>query len=145
MENKTQVLLNRAIFLLTIIGLAVSAYLFYTYVREKPIVCLNTGCEVVRDSPYAYFYGIPLPAFGLLMYVFIFILSFFRTTTDKKKYLLLASKLIFLSSAVGFLTSLYLTYLEAFVIKAYCIWCLTSAFVITLIFILSAYELRRFK
>ncbi len=145
MENKTQILLNRAIFFFGLIGFAISAYLFYTYTQEKPIVCLNTGCEVVRDSPYAYVLGIPLPAFGLAMYLLVIVVSFLRTTLDKKEHLRLAKKLIFVSSALGFLTSAYLTYLEAFVIKAYCIWCIFSAIVVTLIFILSAYELRRFK
>ena len=145
MENKTQVLLNRAIFFLALVGFVISAYLFYTYTQEKPIVCLNTGCEIVRDSPYSYVFGIPLPAFGLVMYILVIAVSFLRTTLDKKEYLRLANKLVFVSSAIGFLTSAYLTYLEAFVIKAYCIWCVASAIVVTLIFILSAYELRRFK
>ena len=144
-ENKTQILLNRAIFFLALVGFAISAYLFYTYVQEKPIVCLNTGCEVIRDSPYSYIFGIPLPAFGLAMYLLVIVVSFLRTTLDKKEHISLAKKLIFISSALGFLTSAYLTYLEAFVIKAYCIWCVASAIVVTLIFILSAYELRRFK
>ena len=145
MENKTQILLNRAIFFLALVGFAISTYLFYTYIQEKPIVCLNTGCEVVRDSPYSYVLGIPLPAFGLAMYFVVLVISFLKTTLDKKEHLRLAKKLIFISSAIGFLSSAYLTYLEAFVIKAYCIWCIASAVVVTLIFIFSAYELRRFK
>lgn len=145
MGSKTQIILNRAIFFLALIGLAISAYLFYTYVQEKPIVCLDTGCETVRESPYSSVFGIPLPAFGLLMYFFVVVASFFRTTLENINHILLTRKLIFISSALGFLVSAYLTYLEAFIIKAYCSWCVSSAIVVTLIFILSAYELRRFK
>lgn len=145
MLSSKQILLNRVIFFLALVGFFISAYLFYTYTQEKPIVCLNTGCETVRDSPYSYVLGIPLPFYGLLMYIFIVALSFLRTTFEQNKQQLLAGRLLFLSSGIGFLTSAYLTYLEAFVIKAYCIWCVASAIVITIIFILSAYEQRRFK
>lgn len=145
MESAKQVLLNRVIFFLALVGFSISAYLFFTYIQEKPIVCLSSGCETVRDSPYSYVLGIPLPFFGLVMYLFIIILSFLRTLVDQFSHQHLANRLIFLCSGLGFLISVYLTYLEAFVIKAYCFWCVTSAIVVTIIFILSAYELRRFR
>lgn len=145
MEIQVQVLLNRLIFALALIGCSISAYLFYTYIQEKPIVCLNSGCELVRDSPYSYFFGIPLPFFGLVMYLFVIILSFLRTTFEHAHYHYLSTKLIFIFSGFGLLSSAYLTYLEAFVIHAYCIWCVTSAVLVTTIFLLSAYELRRFR
>lgn len=144
MKINNQVI-NRAIFILTLAGIVVSGYLLYTYVADTPIVCVNTGCETVRESPYSNFLGVPLPGFGLLFYFFILILSFLRTTLDKIDHHHLASKLVFVTALVGVLTSAYLTYLEAFVIKAYCTWCVVSAIIVALIFILSVVELRRFK
>lgn len=138
-------LINRIIFTLGLFGLGISTYLLYTYVAKAPIVCLDSGCEIVRASSYSYFLGLPLPAYGLVMYVFIIILSFLITTLEKIVHHHLANKLIFAAAAIGVLTSAYLTYLEAFVIKAYCTWCVTSAIVIVVIFILSVFELRRFK
>jgi uncharacterized membrane protein len=135
---------NRIIFTLSIIGLAVSGYLFYTYVTDSGIVCVNTGCETVRSSPYSYFFGIPLPFFGGLMYVGIFILSFAKTILHiniVKKII----KLVFLLSLVGVLTSAYLTYLEIFVIHAVCTWCALQAIAIVLIFLVSLYELSLIK
>jgi uncharacterized membrane protein len=132
---------NRVIFILSIVGLVISGYLFYTYATDAPIVCASTGCETVRDSPYAYFLGIPLPFFGGLMYMGIFVLSFAKTMLPKK----LASKvikLIFLLSLVGVLISAYLTYLELYVIHAVCMWCVSQAVVIFLIFLISSYEIR---
>lgn len=140
-----QFIFNRMIFALSVAGLLVSAYLLYTYVADAPIVCVNSGCEIVRESPYSYFLGIPLPAYGLLMYIFVFILSFLRTTLDKIDHHHLANKLIFLSALIGVLFSAYLTYLEAFVIKAFCMWCVASAIIVTLILILSTVEIRRLK
>lgn len=138
-------IINRIIFVLALAGIVVSGYLLYTYVADTPIVCANTGCETVRESPYSYFLGVPLPAFGLLFFVFVLVLSFLRTFIDKVNYVYLATRVIFVASLVGFLTSVYLTYLEAFVIKAYCTWCVVSAIIVTLIFILSILEIRRLK
>ncbi|OGY29156.1 MAG: hypothetical protein A3F35_03140 [Candidatus Woykebacteria bacterium RIFCSPHIGHO2_12_FULL_45_10] len=134
--------LNRIIFFLTLSGLAISFYLLYTYTASSPIVCLNSGCETVRASPYAYFFGVPLPAFGALMYVGIFVLSFLRTTLSKNQSGKIA-KAILSFSFVGVAISAYLTYLEAFKIHAYCLWCVSSAVVISLIFLVSLFEVRR--
>ncbi len=141
----TNNLINRLIFILALLGGLISSYLLYTYVVEVPIVCVDTGCEIVRESPYSYFLDVPLPAFGLMMYVAILLLSFLRTTLEKNDHHHLATKLISVSALVGVLISVYLTYLEAIVIKAYCMWCVASAFIIVLIFVLSVIELRRLK
>jgi uncharacterized membrane protein len=132
---------NRAIFTLSMIGLVISGYLFYTYVTDSGIVCLNTGCETVRSSPYSYFLGIPLPFLGGLMYLGIFALSFSRTILHKD-LVNKAIKLIFLLSIAGVIISAYLTYLELFVIHAVCTWCAAQAVVISLIFLVSLYELK---
>lgn len=130
--------LNRIIFILTILGLIVSGYLLYTYVLDTPIVCANSGCETVRDSSFSYFLGIPLPAYGALMYVAIFCLAFARVLFDK--YEILFSRAIFGFSFIGVLISAYLTYLEIFIIKAICMWCVASAVIIVMIFLTSAFD-----
>lgn len=134
---------NRIIFVLAIVGLIVSGYLLYTYVTDAPIVCANSGCETVRESAYSYFLGIPLPALGGVMYLTILSLSFGKTLFEKEAKNIARSVTFF--SFIGVLISAYLTYLEIFVIKAICIWCVTSAVVITAIFLVSLYELRLTK
>ena len=131
---------NRIIFALSIVGLVISGYLLYTYVTDAPIVCANSGCETVRESAYSYFLGIPLPAFGGVMYATIILLSFGRTIFEGEARNI--SRSITLFSFVGVLISAYLTYLEIFVIKAICVWCVASAVVITAIFLVSLYELK---
>lgn len=140
--NKNLIVTNRIIFTLSVIGFLISAYLFYTYIFGEPIVCLDRGCEAVRASKYSYFLGLPIPAFGGLFYFGVFILSFIRTIFDDRREELI-NRLIFGFSAVGLLISLYLTYLEAFVIKAFCTWCVSSALVVLVMFLTSLYELRR--
>lgn len=138
------VLANRVIFILAIIGLAVSGYLFYTYVFNSPIVCVNTGCETVRVSPYSHFFGVPLPFFGGLMYLGIFIFSF-TATFVAENFVKKIEYAIFFLSGVGVAVSIYLTYLEIFVIRAICVWCLAQAFVILTIFMLISCRLWKTK
>lgn len=127
--------LNRSLFILSLIGLGISGYLAYTYISQSPILCLNAGCESVRNSPYANLFGIPMPLYGLIGYGFLAVLTFIKTTTYQNQTLI--NRLILVATTFGFLFSLYLTGVEAFVIKQYCMWCIASAVVMTLMFLLS--------
>lgn len=127
--------LNKFIFILSIVGIGISAYLSFTYITHSPIACFDIGCELVRKSRYAYPLGIPLPIIGLFGNLTIFLLSFFYTLENTSKRAI--AKLLFFISFMGFSVVVFLTAAEIFDIKAYCIWCLGSAFTMTLIFILS--------
>ena len=121
-----------SLFALALVGLFVSTYLLYTYVFGGPIVCTGHGCETVRASAQAYFFGLPTPAYGVLFYVGAAVLAWLIGVVKGLwfKYTLL------LWTAVGLLVSAYLTYLEAFVIEAWCLWCVASAIVATLMWLL---------
>lgn len=129
--------INRFIFLLSIVGIGISAYLSFTYITHSPIACFDTGCEIVRKSRYAYPLGIPMPIIGLLGNLIIFLLSFLYTLENTSKRAI--AKLLFFISFTGFSVVVFLTAAEIFDIKAYCIWCLGSAFAMTLTFISSVY------
>lgn len=131
---------NRLIFTLSLLGLIVSAFLAFEYIQTGPIVCpiTGTGCELVRKSSYSKLLGIELPIFGLLFYIIIAVMSVWLTQKPDK----LISRLRFLISFSGVVFGLYLTFLEAFVIKAYCIWCLSS-FIISLLIFLTCLKQRR--
>jgi uncharacterized membrane protein len=106
------------------IGFADATFLFYKYITADPINCfIFDGCNTVAKSPYAYVFGIPLPAFGLIFYgVMLGIfgaLVFIRRNIVKTLFLL--------GGLVGFLFSLWFVYLQGFVIGAFCIYCLISA------------------
>jgi protein-disulfide isomerase len=106
-----------------VFGAGVSAYLLVEYSTGQAGVCLTgAGCDLVRDSDFAYPLGIPLPLFGLVFYaVAIWLVS--RTVADPRSRPLLVGL-----SALGALASLGLTGIEAFVIGAFCTWCLAQAF-----------------
>ncbi|OGG25694.1 hypothetical protein A2960_05045 [Candidatus Gottesmanbacteria bacterium RIFCSPLOWO2_01_FULL_39_12b] len=135
MKDKSNSLLklNRIIFVLAIIGLIIAVYVLQGFLRQAPIVCINTGCEQVRKSASSYIFGIPVPAFGLVGYSLITILAFLRTFSTGKSLLYAILGI----ASFGFLFVGWFTYTEIFVINATCTWCAISAVIMTVIFILS--------
>jgi protein-disulfide isomerase/uncharacterized membrane protein/rhodanese-related sulfurtransferase len=126
-----------------LLGLFDSLYLTWVYTSPShPMVCLGTGCDAVRASLYARLLGLPVPVYGVVAYAALALL-----VVGEGLVLAQVARLIWFAvtgiSAAGFLFSLYLTYLEAFVIHAYCAWCVVSALTITCITALSILELGR--
>lgn len=120
------------------IGIGVAAYLSYVETQSVEAVCGPVGdCNTVQQSRYATLFGfLPVGVLGLLGYLGM--LAAWLT----RKYLPNLAKpadLAFFGMAFfAVLFSLYLTYLEPFVIRAVCIWCLTSAVIVTLLLLLGA-------
>jgi len=108
------------------LGILVSSYMFYEKMIGGQLVCGVSSCNEVNSSPYSSIWGISVSLFGVIYYLMIlFFLAF-------NKY-----KLFFYSTIIGLLFTGYLTFLEAFVIKAWCQWCLLSAWLVVSLFILS--------
>ncbi|MEK9160499.1 MAG: vitamin K epoxide reductase family protein [Patescibacteria group bacterium] len=111
---------------LTLIGLADSAYLSHSALTADPLVCDIEGldkCNTVAASPYSKFLGIPLAVYGLGFYVLILMLTaslYGRTPRVLVQGLLAVTVL-------GALASLSFLFLQIVVIKAICIYCLVSA------------------
>lgn len=123
---------NRIIFIFSLIGILVASYLFYEYTFAGSIYCpLGQGCDIVRASEYAHILGIPVPFLGMVYYFTMAILSVVHSHILTPK---LIRKLQVLASTFAVLFGVYLTSLEAFVIRAYCFWCLISFIVSIVIF-----------
>ncbi|HET6381630.1 MAG TPA: vitamin K epoxide reductase family protein [candidate division Zixibacteria bacterium] len=110
-----------------VVGLGASVYLLVEYITGQPGICLTgSGCDAVRASAFAYPLGIPMPALGV---------AFFGVATwlilravDDRPLLGLAPRVALLGlTAVGGAAFVALTALEAFVIGAFCSWCLVAA------------------
>ena len=115
---------------LAFIGMTDSSYVALHHSQGFLIPCgFAGGCDQVLNSPYSQFLGIPLAWFGL---------SFYLTVAAAGLYALFGyPKLLRISLAAGaiaFPITLYLLYLQAFVIKAFCDYCLLSAALVILIF-----------
>lgn len=115
-------------------GAAVSIYMTIYKLTDNNSMCLGSGdCATVNASKYSEVYGIPLGVIGLVGYVGILLMLWLekRHPLGKEYGNLLAMGMSF----AGFIYSLYLTYLELYVIKAICPFCVASAVAITLCFI----------
>ena len=141
MKNSAQLrVLNRIIFILSVIGVLIAVYVFQSFVRQTPIVCVNSGCELVRKNQASYLWGIPVPGVGLIGYSLLAILAFLRTTQTKSQMTLLKIMLGIGTFGVAFVS--WFTYTELFVIRAVCTWCAISAVNMTVIFLLTLKSLR---
>lgn len=124
-------------------GVFVSAYLWlYKLGMIGTLSCGTGGCETVQLSPYSRFAGVEVAAIGLAGYVVLLALTLLSLTPRHAGSVGLINALVGLSGvAVAF--TLYLKYLEFFVIKAVCRWCVASAVLITIFFVLAVLERRR--
>lgn len=131
-----------AVAVLALIGLFVALYLLAHSVGLIPLVCGVGSCESVQASPYAKVAGIPVPLIGVGGYVALLATALHGLRPDRQD-----EKgpgfVLFGLALIGVSYSGYLTYLEASVIRAWCMWCVTSACLMTLIFLFSLPELFR--
>lgn len=127
----------RSVALLALIGVFISAYLLlYSLGYYGYVLCGSGACEVVQSSRYAVFLGIPVPGWGLAWYGGMVVLALVVAARGVE-----ASgpgRLLALGAAAGLAFTLYLTFIEAFVLQAWCRWCLVSAALSALIFLLVA-------
>lgn len=124
--------------ILAVIGLGVSAYMAYVETQEVAAFCGPIGdCNAVQGSEYAKLFGVlPIGVLGLIGYgVILALWGWPRLRQDDLAKA--APKLIFGLAVAGVLFSLYLTYLEPFVIGAVCLWCLSSAVIMTLVLLVT--------
>jgi uncharacterized membrane protein len=130
---------NRYAFpILSIIGFGVALYLAYVETQEVAAICGPVGdCNAVQQSPYARLFGVlPVGVLGAVGYIAILVCWFWGHL--RKDWLAQKAPLaVFVMTLFGLIFSIYLTYLEPFVIKAVCAWCLTSAVIISLLYFLS--------
>ncbi len=129
-----------AFLIISAFGFADATYLTTQHYLGLPVACsILEGCEQVTTSPYSFIFGIPVALLGSMFYLTVLILSVIYLDSKKIKFL----NFIAIITPIGFLASLYFVYLQIFVIKAICLWCMGSATTSTLLFILSLIYLHR--
>lgn len=112
-------LLRGLVALVALAGVAVAGYLTYVHVEAAALICTGGGgCEQVQDSRYAELAGVPVALLGLATYLVV--LGLVAWDSELGRTLTAAIAL----AAVGFAG--YLIVLQAFVIDAWCIWCLVN-------------------
>ena len=136
--------LNRVMFVLAVVGLVVAGLLWYWHVQNADIPCTNAGCDRVAQHPASRLFGIPVAAYGTLFYLSFALLCAIRPSVPVRQQAWMVHVLL-LWGTVGFLVSVYLTYLELFVIRAICQWCVASATIATALFVLSVLAWRQLQ
>lgn len=125
---------------LCLIGIGVAGYLAYVETTQTEAVCGPIGdCNTVQQSEFARLFGVlPIGVLGLGGYVLMLLawLAARRATGERAR---IASAALLIMTTGGLLFSIYLTFLEPFVIGATCAWCLTSSVIITALFWLSLF------
>src|SRR6187401_2554479 len=120
--------LRAGVAVVALVGIAVAGYLTYVHYQPEALICTaGGGCETVQESSYAELLGIPVALLALVVW-------------DSELARTLAAAIAL--SAVGFVV--YLITLQAFVIDAWCVWCLVNDLVIVpLLAVLTVWRVRR--
>ena len=109
--------------IVALIGLADSVYLTVHHYTAEPVPCsLVEGCEQVLTSAYAEIAGIPLAGFGAAAYFGAFSLATLAAFGDRRMWGLFGYQTILMAAF-----SVYLIYVQAALIGAFCQFCLLSA------------------
>lgn len=121
-----------AVPVLLVLGLGIAGYLVYVEVQKVPAICGPVGdCNTVQQSPYARLFGIlPIGILGVLGY-FALLAAWFVGQIGCGELAAWGRRAAFVFATFGVVFSLYLTFLEPFVIGAVCAWCLTAAVIMT--------------
>lgn len=132
-----------AIAVVALLGVFVAAYLLlYKLGAFGTILCGTGGCETVQNSPWAYFLGVPVAAWGLAGYLTILLVALAgvqpRLADDRRVAIALLAL-----TGTALIFSIYLSILEEFVIHAWCQWCIVSAVLSVLAFGLALPEVPR--
>lgn len=127
--------LRRAIAFVAALGIGVASYIAIADSGGGAPTCLagGSGCETVADSSYSHLLGVNVAVFGIVAYALLLASAFFANDAAR-----LGGFVIALG---GFGFSVYLTYIEIFKIEAICEWCVASAVLMTILFLLNATRL----
>lgn len=135
MNFPTEANLRRAIAFVAALGIGVATYITIAESGGGSPACVagGHGCATVAESSYSEIAGINVSIFGIVGYVLILATAFFANDLARFGGFVLALG--------GFGFSIYLTYLEIYEIEAICQWCVASAVLMTILFLLNATRL----
>jgi uncharacterized membrane protein len=120
------------------VGVGVAVYIAIADSGGGSPVCVggSQGCQTVAESSYSHLFGVNIAIFGVLGYLLLLGAAIGRGDGARMAGFAIA--------LAGFGYSVFLTYLELFVIDAVCQWCVFSAILMTTLFALSAIRMVRY-
>lgn len=137
---------NRMVVALTaLIGVLISLYtLMYKLGVIGSLLCGTGGCERVQQSPFATQLGIPVPVWGVAGYGAMLAVALIGLQ-PAKMHERWVPRVLIAGAAFALIFTLYLSYLEANVIHAWCRWCIASAVNVGVMFLATLPEIRRLR
>ena len=127
---------------LALAGIFVAIYLLlYKLGMIGGLSCAVGSCEIVNTSRWANFLGIPVAGWGVGFYISLFVLAMVSTREEFAESRTVSMVLLAMATT-GVLFSAWLTYLELFKIHAICQWCVVSAIIVTIIFLVALADYR---
>jgi uncharacterized membrane protein len=131
--------------LLALLGLLVAAYLaLYKAGAIGTLACGVGSCETVQLSRWATLLGVPVALWGVAFYAVLFGVALVALQDAYAASRAISLALLVLTGW-GVLFSAWLTYLELFVIHAICQWCVVSAILVTIAFVVAWVDWRRLR
>ena len=116
-----------------IVGIIDAVYLTYHHYANLLVPCEATGgCEIVLNSSYAMIGETPIAVFGAIAYFIAFLLAILAAFGFRKLWLLFGIQVTLMATA-----SAFLVYVQLFVLKAICQYCMISAAVCFTLFIIA--------
>ena len=124
------------VILLGVIGFFIAFYIYRKKHTTRHLVCpTGSDCDAVINSSYSTVFGISLETVGIVYYIFIVVAyTLIYIFSIQLTGVLL---IMFVISACSALFSLYLGFLQFFVIRQFCIWCTSSLLILVLIVLFS--------
>ncbi len=108
----------------SLLGALIALYLLLSHLSISRLICPIGGCEKVQGSAYSKILEIPVAAYGFLVFTALLCLSIFGVFVLNRQ---IVQNTILLVSSLGVMAYLAFTYLEAYVIQAWCFWCVASS------------------
>lgn len=120
-------------------GFALSLYISIKKAKAQPLVCpMNGECDVVTTSKYSKFFGVPVERIGVVYYLLVILVY----TIHALMPWFVSDSIMFLMTGItigAFFFSAYLVFIQGFILKKWCTWCLFSAGFSTFIFITAVF------
>ena len=131
--------LKIAVIIFSGVGFAIASKIAYHKAVKKPLVCpMRSRCDLVTESKHSRFFGIHNEQLGMFYYAVVAVA--YGISIAMPLFLGAWTALVlFALPAVGFVFSLYLVLLQAFVIREWCLWCLGSAATATILLFLAVF------
>jgi len=128
--------------LFSLAGFIVASYLAVMhFLSSAPSCLIVSGCDTVAFSKYSDIGGVPVAMLGLFLYAAELLLVIAYLDTNREGFLRIEAYL----TIIGFIASLWFTYVQFFILDAYCFFCLLSAAFSIILFIVGIMTLTKYR